>query len=679
MTTRCFQPKMFSMVASEQVEVLSRLRAMRARGVLTDLVIRAVDGSRIEEFPTHRCVIASNDGYFGALLAGAGSSMREAGVESIELDVDPELMEMVVNFLYGGEVQVEFERVMDLLAVAVRLQVRALASQCTETLRRHINERNCVELLRASAAHGCDELRAAAHDAVVAWFPSLLRRPNALGTKDRCASEDSGDGVGVVVEERVASERATRRAARRTAERDATKNREERRVPAPAWQSGFATLPAALALDILASDRLACDEGLVFSAAIAWVQARGDQTRPRPSGSKKRRRARDVDEAEEDAEAVCDEILRRVRYPLMDATFLADVVKPHGAMQTPSRAALVSEAFEHIALRAAGRDRGALEDGCSSGSLYGLAERAEPRKPGVAARAWPPRFDLARPFDQRNGHDDAVSALCVCAGRVVSGSWDSTVRVWDPQTGVCEKILEEHVGAVRALASVSRHLASAVGDGTIRVWDPSRAWSLCETLADHSAIVNAIVALHDASNHFASSGDDGVIKIWSTTDWRCQLTLHTEARVGVLVLASMAAPGALVSGSDDAKIHVWNTANWQLETTLEEHSDEVWALAVVGDHLVSGSVDHTIKIWRRSPDWLCEKTVRAHDGPVYALANLQDHLVSGSSDETIQAWSHDWECENAKGTNCSGVWCLTVHNDRLVTGGVNGMIKIWDP
>ena len=39
--------------------------------------------------------------------------------------------------------------------------------------------------------------------------------------------------------------------------------------------------------------------------------------------------------------------------------------------------------------------------------------------------------------------------LCVCVWAVVSGSRDSTLRVWDIETGECLKKLEGHVAAVR--------------------------------------------------------------------------------------------------------------------------------------------------------------------------------------------------------------------------------------
>ena len=39
--------------------------------------------------------------------------------------------------------------------------------------------------------------------------------------------------------------------------------------------------------------------------------------------------------------------------------------------------------------------------------------------------------------------------VCMCVCAVVSGSRDSTLRVWDIETGECLKKLEGHVAAVR--------------------------------------------------------------------------------------------------------------------------------------------------------------------------------------------------------------------------------------
>ena len=53
----------------------------------------------------------------------------------------------------------------------------------------------------------------------------------------------------------------------------------------------------------------------------------------------------------------------------------------------------------------------------------------------------------------------------------------------------------------------------------------------------------------------------------------------------------------IASGLQGGKILVWSTATWELERTLEGHNRVVWALQQVGDVLVSGSEDRTLKVW----------------------------------------------------------------------------------
>ena len=36
---------------------------------------------------------------------------------------------------------------------------------------------------------------------------------------------------------------------------------------------------------------------------------------------------------------------------------------------------------------------------------------------------------------------------------------------------------------------------------------------------------------------------------------------------------------------------VWNTHNWTCHKEVLGHGDEIWALAVIGDRLISGSID----------------------------------------------------------------------------------------
>jgi hypothetical protein len=73
------------------------------------------------------------------------------------------------------------------------------------------------------------------------------------------------------------------------------------------------------------------------------------------------------------------------------------------------------------------------------------------------------------------GHGDRVTSVAFSAdgGRLASGSYDKTVKVWDAATGACVQTLEGHGDRVTSVAfsADGGRLASGSYDKTVKVWD----------------------------------------------------------------------------------------------------------------------------------------------------------------------------------------------------------------
>jgi WD40 repeat protein len=113
------------------------------------------------------------------------------------------------------------------------------------------------------------------------------------------------------------------------------------------------------------------------------------------------------------------------------------------------------------------------------------------------------------------GHSRPISALAALPnGKLASGSWDKTVRVWDVASGACLLTLAGHAAYVIDLAVLpDGKLASCSWDKTVRVWDVVSGACLL-TLAGHTDYVNTLAVLLDGKLASGSSSHDNNIRVW---------------------------------------------------------------------------------------------------------------------------------------------------------------------
>ena len=129
--------------------------------------------------------------------------------------------------------------------------------------------------------------------------------------------------------------------------------------------------------------------------------------------------------------------------------------------------------------------------------LEPLVRGAETRLAGLgqghALLRW--RASLESPALVRtlSGHGGWVMALALTGdGRVVSGSDDGTVKVWDLNSGQEERTLSGHGGGVMALALTGDgRVVSGSYDGTVKVWDLNSGQEE-RTLSGHGGGVRAL-------------------------------------------------------------------------------------------------------------------------------------------------------------------------------------------
>ena len=136
----------------------------------------------------------------------------------------------------------------------------------------------------------------------------------------------------------------------------------------------------------------------------------------------------------------------------------------------------------------------------------------------------------------QTGSSNHSVALSADGTRIVSGSSDESVRVWDASTGNELRVLDGHTKRVNSVAfSVDgTRIVSGSSDESVRVWDASTGDEL-RVLNGHTDIVNSVAFSADGTRIVSGSSDQSV-RLWdaSTRDEPEVVNFHTRSANSII-------------------------------------------------------------------------------------------------------------------------------------------------
>ena len=293
------------------------------------------------------------------------------------------------------------------------------------------------------------------------------------------------------------------------------------------------------------------------------------------------------------------------------------------------------------------------------------------------------------------GHTDFVSSVAFSPNgrKLVSGSWDKTIRFWNPHTEKHSNTLTAHTDRVTSVAFSpnGNMLASGSWDKTVRFWNPNTEKYLRSTYSqftNNETFTSVVAADADGDSYWFASGSlDNDVWLWygyGLTQFtkKYDLSGHTH---DVSAVAFSADERTLASGSHDNTVKLWYAPSRGLRTTLKGHTDFVTSVAFSpeGRTLASGSWDNTIILWDLSTGKPTD-VLKGHTDRVLTVAFSPDGriLATGSDDQTIRLW--DVATGQQRDTllgHTSGVTAVAFSPDRRTlasAGGWDNTVRLWD-
>ena len=172
--------------------------------------------------------------------------------------------------------------------------------------------------------------------------------------------------------------------------------------------------------------------------------------------------------------------------------------------------------------------------------------------------------------------------------------------VWEWQSESYILKQQGHFDSMNALvySPDGQRIITTADDGKIKVWDVHSGFCIV-TFTEHSSSVTACEFAKKGNVLFTASLD-GSVRAWDLIRYRNFRTFTAPTRLSFSSIAVDPSGEVVCAGSlDSFDIHIWSVQTGQLLDQLAGHEGPIAALAFApsGSILVSGSWDHTVRLW----------------------------------------------------------------------------------
>eukprot|EP00899_Mesostigma_viride_P001770 jgi/Mesvir1/11594/Mv00007-RA.1 len=257
-----------------------------------------------------------------------------------------------------------------------------------------------------------------------------------------------------------------------------------------------------------------------------------------------------------------------------------------------------------------------------------------------------------------------------------AGSMDGEPQLPASEEGqeiYCRATLEAHKGLIWAVAlTEDGRLLSGSSDSTIKVWS-AEACALVAELTGHTSSVKALAVV---SSTLFSGAFDHTIKVWDLSSYHCLDTLRRQGPVNALAVS---ADGGQLFSAEGSAIMVWTIADLTCRIKLVGHHSSIWALAVTADgHVASASGDRSVKVWHVESSRCVWESSKHSDVVTAACLGAAGQIYAGCADGRIQLWSVGQKASTASfRAHASGVECLVFRDGLLYSAARDSTIKVW--
>jgi len=217
------------------------------------------------------------------------------------------------------------------------------------------------------------------------------------------------------------------------------------------------------------------------------------------------------------------------------------------------------------------------------------------------------KFKAKELYRELEKHDGYLScARLVDDSEIVSASGDGTLILWDIENKTAKNIYADHTGDVMCVSLNKKHsqmFVSGSVDSTAKVWDSRQGERCVANFTGHEADINTVQWFPD-SNCVVSGSDDGTVRLFDIRSYRQlsqyidknNVSLHCSDPAGVTSVDVSKSGHYIFAAYDNGHVYMWSTLRGEHLCDLP-HEGRVSSLGVSADGyaLATGCWDFNLR------------------------------------------------------------------------------------
>ena len=265
--------------------------------------------------------------------------------------------------------------------------------------------------------------------------------------------------------------------------------------------------------------------------------------------------------------------------------------------------------------------------------------------------------------DGKDNEDDTDPILCFSVSpdgsRVVTAFRSLLLKLYDVQSGQCERQWKGHTGPASSIAFDSTSTLVAIGfsDGLVRVWESIQHYWTHHLRGSRGRV--SLSCFHPITTRHTlyTTADDYAIRAWDLKSSTCSCVFEAHSSPVTSICLSHSG-NKLISSGRDKMIHIWNTRNGQLKGSVPV-MEQVEACLIVPhtavmlitktacvaelQFVVCGEYGR-ISVWQSDGKCLFSQKSTKDGAHITQLISLLSHnkMVTVTFDHRILIWSLDF-------------------------------------